>query len=131
MIKAPADGAPVDDPTKLSKQTNKQANKWREKLPADGAPVDDPAKLSATSSATSWGVCSPVGANLGFFFFVNSFLFHWFINAFFWSSMMDLTVNTKSVFTGPPYFQHQTDKTTAELLANWYHHHQERIYVHI
>ena len=24
MIEAPADGAPVDDPTKLSKQTNKQ-----------------------------------------------------------------------------------------------------------
>ena len=46
------------------------------KAPADGSPVDDPAKLCSTSSATSRRVCSPVGADLGLFvYLLKLFLF--------------------------------------------------------
>ena len=100
------------------------------KTPADGSPVDDPAKLSATSSATSRRVCSPVGTDLGFFHLLILFLFRCFVNAFSRIINDGCGPKYKGYFYVPSLFSAPNRKTTAELLANWNHHHQERIHIY-
>ena len=110
--------------TKWNKKTDEMI-----KAPADGSPVDDPAKLSATSSTTSRRVRSPVGADLGFVHLLIRFCFI-VCKCNFLINNDGCGPKYKGRFYWPDLFSVPNRKTSVVLLTTRYHHHQERLHIY-